>query len=132
VRGRPRHVAGTVTAAVLTFGLWAAWYYFIAFREVDHQGGRRHSALFFLGFIPLVGIVFGLLYLQAETRGLRADRQRLDLPPGTDFRTLALWTILGAFILVGPFIALAKVMQDVNGYWRELYHRTGSPWPLEH
>jgi hypothetical protein len=130
VRGRPRHVAGTVTASVLTLGLWGAWYHFIAFREVDHQNGRRHSALFFLGFIPLLGIVFGLLYLRDELKRLHQDRITLGLDPGVPFETVLLWSILGAFILVGPFIALAKVMHMVNGYWREVYRRQGVAWPL--
>jgi hypothetical protein len=111
-------------------GLWGAWYYFLAFREVDHQNGRRHSALFFLGFIPIAGILFGLLYLRDELRSLHTDRARLGLPAGVKFDAVLLWTVLGAFILVGPSIALVKVMRDVNGYWRELYRRHGEPWPL--
>lgn len=129
VRGRPRDVPGTIVAALFTLGLWGAWYSFIAFREVDHQAGRRHSALFFLGFIPLVGIVFGLLYLRHELRDLQADRQRLGLPPGTPFSTLALWSTLGLLILAGPLVTLGLVARDVNGYWAEVYQRHGVPLP---
>lgn len=129
LRGHPREVALTVAASIVTLGLWAAWTYFITFREVDHQAGRRHSALFFLAFVPVVGQVFALLYLRAELAGLRADRQRLGLAPGVSFGACVAWSTLGLLVLVGPLVCLAKVQGSINGYWVELYARHGIPLP---
>jgi hypothetical protein len=131
MRGRPRDAVVTVAWAILTLGLWGAWYMFIAFREVDHQNGRRHSPLWFLGFVPLLGIAFGLLYLRRELRLLHADLRGLGGVPRASFRAVALWATLGALLLVGPAVALAKVIGDVNAYWRIVYQRHGLPWPLE-
>lgn len=131
LRGHPRDVVVTVTWAVLTLGLWGAWYMFIAFREVDHQNGRRHSPLWFLGFVPIVGIAFALLYLRRELRLLHADHRRLGLVPRASFRTVALWATLGALVLVGPAVALAMVAREVNAYWHVVYQRHGVAWPLE-
>lgn len=131
VRGRPRDAVVTVTWAILTLGLWGAWYLFKAFREVDHQNGRRHSALWFLGFIPLVGIAFGLLYVRRELRLLHGDLRALGVAPQVSVRQVMLWTLLGALILVGPAIALAKVNGEVNRYWSVVYQRHGLAWPLE-
>lgn len=130
-RGRPRDVAVTVVWAILTLGLWGAWYFFKAFREIDHQNGRRHSALWFLGFVPLAGIAFGLLYVRRELTALHSDLRKLGVAPRVGFRAVALWTVLGAFILVGPAVALAKVVGEVNRYWEVVYERHGVAWPLE-
>lgn len=131
VRGRPRDALVVVTWAVLTFGLWGAWYLFKAFREVDHQNGRRHSALWFLGFVPLLGVVFGLLYVRRELGLLHGDLRALGLRPRVSLKEVVLWTLLGALVLVGPFVALAKIVGEVNRYWILVYQRHGLPWPPE-
>jgi heme/copper-type cytochrome/quinol oxidase subunit 2 len=123
IRGHERGVALHVTLAVLTLGVWAAVYYFIAFREVDHQNGRLHNPMILLGLIPVLGLFFIVYYLVLELRLLKADRQALGLPEGPSVQEIVLWTTVGALILVGPFIALAKVMGLVNGYWDEVKAR---------
>ena len=74
---KPRAAGTTIAIGLVTLGIWFAWYYFIAFRELDFRAGRRHSGLILLGLVPLAGIVFVLLYMARELRNLDDDCMRL-------------------------------------------------------
>ncbi|MHB8632496.1 MAG: hypothetical protein ACYDBQ_00825 [Thermoplasmatota archaeon] len=92
----------------VTLGLYAAWFYFIAFRELDVKAGRRHSALLFLGLVPIVGPFFVLAYVLQELDNLQFDRKRAGLGPslsGLDHTWRYLVALVPAVVASGFLVA---------------------------
>ncbi|HET6398696.1 MAG TPA: DUF4234 domain-containing protein, partial [Candidatus Thermoplasmatota archaeon] len=72
-----------------------------------------------LGTLALVAAaVLSILYMVFELGQLRHARQQAGLAPVPGTAEYFLWAILGAFIIVGPFIALYKVNRSINEYWQ--------------
>lgn len=140
--GHPRSVARLEALGLGTLGVGFAWYYFVAFRELDFKAGRRHSALLLLGLLPLVGTLFAMRYVVVELRNLAKDSAAFGLHPpvqplahnmmfamallpsgvallvilvsATNPGWLALPLVLG---LVAPAATVPIVARDVNAVW---------------
>lgn len=127
LHGGPRSFRTVFWLGVLTLGIFWAVYWFVAFREVDRQRGRRHSPLFFLGFVPLLGIAFAALYVHREYGLLLGDLQELGLKAPASQREVTAWIAPGFLTVVGPALSLHFVTKAVNSFWRELAVRGGVP-----
>lgn len=154
--GRPRSPASVAGFGLATLGVGFAWYYFRAFQEVDRDLGRRHSALFFLAFLPGLGVAFAVAYIVRELRGLNQAREAMGIGPGMGpaqhlgFATMgavvgagagaaafalawpllreeAWWVALLVVGWVGPALSAPFLAPTVNGYWEA--RGAGTPAP---
>lgn len=151
-RGGPRSPTAIALGGLASFGIVYAWYYFVAFRELDFARGRRHSGLILLGLLPLAGPFFLMAYVSRELGGLARDRAGLKLAPPIKAwhhnLLVALGCIPGSLLLVAagvrdhtgilvvalllmtwaPVVVVARVATDINGAWRALgVHARPSP-----
>lgn len=124
---------------VLTLGLYFAWYYFIAFREVDYAQGRKHSGLIFLGLLPIFGPIFVIVYVSRELQNLAADRAQVGfgstltgsvhfllvlaglIPALTVAVVVApmgepMWLMVAVLVNISPVVASIAVAKQINEY----------------
>lgn len=153
-QGHPRSIARIEGVGLATLGVGFAWYYFVAFRELDFKAGRRHSALLILGLLPLIGTLFAMRYVVVELRNLAKDCAALGLHPpvqplahnmlfamallpsgvallvvlatATNPAWLALPLVLG---LLAPAVTAPIVARDVNAVWTAYARREESGTP---
>ena len=116
--GKPRPAGRLLALGVTTLGVGFAWYYFQSFREVDGDARRRHSPLFFLVFVPVIGPLFGLAYVAHELRLLNGSRRAVGLGPGVGawdhFWLFALGTLLSSALAWFAWLAVRGLPEDFS------------------
>lgn len=128
--GKPRSFGVTLLLILVTFGIYSLVYTYKVFGELDRQHGREHKSLFFwLAFVPFLGFIFSILYFVKEFPNLNAYRTSRGMDKGLTAGKFYAWTILGAFILVGPYVALYKLHKSANQVWQRVYAEKGVPYP---
>lgn len=134
VAGKPRSFGIGLLLVIVTLGIYGYVWQYKVFKEVDNEHGYEHEQIWFwLGlFLSLIyiGIIFAIVYMVKEINKLNKARQSRGMMPGITPGVFYLWGILGALIIVGPFIAYYQLQKSLNETWADAYRRKGVPWPL--
>jgi hypothetical protein len=114
--GKVRSTWAVIGLSIITFGIYALYYYFATHEEMKQHSGEGVGGV--LGLVIAL-FTFGLVtpfLLPNEVGNLYARQGR----PRPVTATTGLWVILGCFILVGPLVWLIKTNGALNAYWRSL------------
>jgi len=118
-----RGVGKFIIFSILTFGIYSLYSQYTLARDVNiicEGDGKKTAGLFKSILLTIVTFgIYGVVW-----QGLLADRLKDNAPRyGLAFKedglTIVLWDVLGAFIIVGPFIAMHKILKNVNDLARE-------------
>jgi len=109
-----------ILLSVVTLGIYAIVFYCVLSRDINIMASRydgkktMHFALmlFIIGPITL-GIGYLVWYHNLSNR-IGSELNRRGLNYAFNAKTFWLWCVLGAFILVGPFIYLYKICKAFN------------------
>ena len=105
--GRQRSIGGVIGLVLITFGIYALFWIYLAFAELRaHRGeGVSGGVGLLLAFVPVA------IFLLPSYVG-RMYREAAQEPPVSG------WTGLWALVpLVGSLVWLAKVQGALNRYW---------------
>ena len=114
-----RSLAKMVFLGLLTLGIYPTVIWFRIVTELNiaasRYDGERTMSCF--GAMALTGITLGiypLIWIHGLCNRIGAELKRRDLAYEFGASTFWLWNVLGAFILVGPFIFTHKLMKSMN------------------
>lgn len=105
---------------VATLGIYGLYWSWRAHAEVfeQYELGRKGRSMG-LPFC-VAGIVFPpafWLYQRRFIENVNAVRSHVGLPPGVSPGGFLRWEILGALVLVGPFVAHRRLQRSLNELW---------------
>lgn len=136
VYGRRRGAWTGLLLTALTLGVYHFYFHSVSHGELVRQLGRRDREaplVFAYGGLLVYGVLFGgsLLFLPVVAAAgvfvymvvrqhavLEEARLHLGLPPGSGAAGFLLRLGPGALILVGPFFAYQRLLEDYNSVWR--------------
>lgn len=131
--GKKRTFGRGLGLSIITFGIYGLYWNYVARHEIYKQERREDfpTALFFLGFIPLVGLVFIVMYALQTQEKIQEARVARGLSPGVGGWEVVLWFLLP---FVGAFVSYYKLQTSINEYWdaaatRSIATFTPSPPP---
>jgi Domain of unknown function (DUF4234) len=114
--GKVRSTWAVIGLSIITFGIYALYYYFATHEEMKQHSGEGVGGA--IGLV-LALFTFGLVtpfLLPNEVGNLYARQGR----PRPVTAVTGLWVLLGSIILVGPLVWLVKTNGALNAYWRSL------------
>ncbi|MGD9957933.1 DUF4234 domain-containing protein [Nocardioides sp.] len=111
--GKVRSTGVCILLAIVTFGIYSAYWYYVTHDEMKRHSGQGIGGLVALLLSLFVGIVMPYL-TSSEVGGLYTRRGQSAPVSGLT----GLWYFPGIFILVGPIIWFVKTNGALNDYWR--------------
>ena len=115
---KKRGLASFVILSILTIGIYYLYRYYVLARDVntmcngDGKITRGLIAQILLGLITFG--IYDLVWLYMVGDRLQDNAPRYNLNFKENGGTVLLWYLLGAFIIVGPFIAMHIIFKNVN------------------
>ncbi|MBI4393126.1 MAG: hypothetical protein HY556_04910 [Euryarchaeota archaeon] len=142
LRGKVRSFWRGLALIVVTLGIYVWYWHFAARKEITDQFKMRAFpalvywgalafyllGVFFLVAVPLLGIVayvfciipsliLQVVYMSGFIDDVNGARRTLGLPVTFTFGSFILWYVLGALVIVGPFVAYSKLQAALNEVW---------------
>jgi uncharacterized membrane protein YjgN (DUF898 family) len=124
---KKRGLASYILLSIITLGIYGFWRIHVLARDMnlmcegDGKKTRGFLAFFFFGLITLG--IYDLVWLYMVGDRLYDNAQRYNLTFKESGSTVLLWSLLGALILVGPFIAMHIIFKNTNALADE-YNKT--------
>lgn len=118
--GQARSFGLGVLLVIVTFGVYAYYWHYKVYDELRLRYQRDQefpTVLFVLCILPLVSLVAMPLYMSKLMELRDLARARHGLGPGLQLVPFLLWYIVGALIIIGPFIAYYKLQTEINEVW---------------
>jgi hypothetical protein len=115
---KKRGLASFILLSMITGGIYGFWRIHILAKDLnlmcegDGKKTRGFLAYFFLGLIT-AGI-YDLVWLFMVGDRLQDNAKRYNITIKESGSTVLLWFLLGAFIVIGPFIALHIIFKNTN------------------
>jgi hypothetical protein len=127
---KKRGLAGMILLSIVTFGIYGLYWIYALAKDVNticEGDGQTTGGL--LKYLLLGMITFGIydivwLYMLGDR--LQDNGPKYNITIKESGGTILLWSILGSFIIVGPFIALHILIKNVNALANE-YNKKLSP-----
>jgi protein-S-isoprenylcysteine O-methyltransferase Ste14 len=122
---------GLILLSIITFGIYGLYWIHKLAKDVNlicEGDGKKTGSLLkclLLGIITFGIYDFVWLYLLGDR--LQDNAQRYGLTFKESGCAVLLWCILGALIIVGPFIATYIIIKNTNGLAEEYNKRNGIP-----
>jgi Domain of unknown function (DUF4234) len=113
--GKVRSTGLAILLTVVTFGIYAAYWYFCVHDEMKRHRGTGLGGVVALLLALFVGIVSPYL-ASSEVGELYASRGQAKPVSGAT----GLWYFPGVFLVVGPIVWFVKTNGALNAYWRSL------------
>lgn len=107
-----------IILSVVTCGLYAFWFIHTLARDINTMcvgDGKRTGGL--IAYIILSFLTFGLYHVYWKCKiaaRLQENASRYGLHFSEGFGTILAWSVLGLFIVVGPFIATYILIRNTN------------------
>jgi hypothetical protein len=120
---KKRGLLGLILLSIITLGIYGLYWIYKLAKDVNsicEGDGKKTGGL--LKFILLGIITFGiydLVWLYMLGDRLQDNAPRYGLAFKESGGAVLLWYILGAFIIVGPFIALYIIIKNTNSLAEE-------------
>jgi hypothetical protein len=115
---KKRGLVGLILLSIVTFGIYGLYWIHKLAKDVNlicEGDGRKTSGL--LKYILLGIITFGiydLIWAYMLGDRLQDNAYKYNLTIKESGGAILLWLVLGAFIIVGPFIALYIIIKNIN------------------
>ena len=125
---KKRNLALLVVFSIITLGIYGLYWIHKLAKDVNticEGDGKKTGGLLkclLLGIITLGIYDMVLLYMLGDR--LQDNAPRYDLTLKESGNTVLLWYILGAFIIVGPFIAMHIIIKNTNALADEYNRKT--------
>jgi hypothetical protein len=113
-----RNLAGLVLLSIITLGIYSLYWIHKMAKDVNaicEGDGEKTGGLLkyiFLGLITLG--IYNLVWLYKLGERLQDNGPKYDVNVKEGGSTILLWDLLGALIVVGPFIALHLIIKNTN------------------
>jgi len=124
---KKRGLASYILLSIITSGIYGYWRIHVLARDMnimcqgDGKKTRGFLAYFFFGILTLG--IYNLVWIYMVGDRLHDNAKRYGLSFREAGGTVLLWFTLGAFILVGPLIALHIIFKNTNALADE-YNKT--------
>jgi hypothetical protein len=113
-----RSLAVTIILSIVTFGIYGLYFIYKLAKDMNticEGDGKKTRGLLFCFFIGLITVgIYNLVWLYALGDRMQDNGLRYGLTIKESGTAILLWDILGAFIIVGPFIALYIIIKNIN------------------
>jgi Domain of unknown function (DUF4234) len=111
--GTPRGVGVVILLYFVTLGIYGLYWYYITHDEMKRETGEGLGG----GIALLIAILAGIVmpFITANEVGKMYEKAGHAKPVSA---ATGLWAFPGIFIIVGPFIWIAKVQGALNRYWQ--------------
>jgi hypothetical protein len=126
---KKRSLAGYIILSIVTLGIYGLYWIYKLARDMNticEGDGKKTGGLlkcFFLGLITLGIYNWVWLFMLGDRLQDNAPRYGLTFKEsGTE---VLLWALLGACIIVGPFISLHIVIKNINALADEYNKKSG-------
>ncbi len=107
-----------ILLSCITFGIYAIVFWHRWTQDVNRlceaDGKPSMGYLLVLLLSIVTGGIFFLIWLYQQTERIAAAGPSYGESVATSGTSVVLWYLLGSFILIGPFVALAKVFGATN------------------
>lgn len=110
--GKVRSTGMCILLAIVTLGIYVAYWYFVTHEEMKKHSGDGLGGLVALLLALFVGFV--MPYLTANEVGNLYARRGQERPVSA---LTGLWYFPGMLILVGPVVWFVKTNNRLNEYW---------------
>jgi len=115
-----RGLAKTILLSMVTFGIYGIYVMSKVSEDIniiatryDGQKTNHYCLMFFLFSWLTLGIA-PLVWFHKISNRIGAELVRRNIPYSFDASTYWLWSFLGSFIVVGPFVYLHKLLKAMN------------------
>lgn len=119
IRGQRRDFAIGLLLCFVTLGIYPLYWHFTVFKELYDQERRQDFpvGIFLCCFVPFINLPAQLVFMSKQLDFVNDLRVRNGLAPILGLGEFVLWLTLGQLIIVGPFIAYAKLQGGINELW---------------
>lgn len=128
---KKRSLAGLVVLSLITFGMYGLYWIYRLAQDANAMcagDGKKTSGLLRYFLLNLITLgLYGLVWLYKLGNRLRDNAPRYHLACKEGGGTVLLWLIPGAFIIVGPFIALYIIIKNTNALAAAYNQRLAPP-----
>jgi hypothetical protein len=127
---KKRNLFFLILLSLITFGIYSLYWIYRLAKDVNaicKEDGKKTGGLLkylFLGLITLG--IYDWVWLFMLGDRLQDNAPRYGLSFKENGGTVLLWALLGAFIVVGPFIALHIIIKNTNALAEE-YNKKSAP-----
>ena len=115
-----------ILLSILTLGLYSLYFWSCFARDMNvvcvGDGRRTRGILARIIFGALTFGIYEIVWLYTTGDRIRINAHRLNVSVACTGSVLA-WTILGALIVIGPFVAMCQMMSGLNQLC-EAYNRS--------
>lgn len=116
-----------ILLTAITFGIYGLYFYHSYARDMNIvcEGDGKHTrgllAVIVFSFLTLG--IYGFVWMYGVGERISMNCQRRGIPNNTTGSSVLLWNLLGALIIVGPFVALHQMLDGLNMLCAD-YNRT--------
>ncbi|GHV83471.1 hypothetical protein AGMMS50212_08110 [Spirochaetia bacterium] len=125
---KKRGLAGLILLSIITLGIYGLYWIHKLAKDVnaicDGDGKRTGGLLKYLLLGLITFGIYDLVWLYMLGDRLQDNAQKYGLTFKESGGIVLLWYVLGAFIIVGPFIALWIIIKNTNALAEEYNKKT--------
>lgn len=117
---RKRGLLKYILLSIVTFGIYSIVFWSVVSTDINtiatRHDGRNTMHYCFVIFLlaPITLGIFAIVWTHGLCNRIGRELQRRNLGYRFDASTFWLWGVLGAFIIVGPFIYMHKLCTAMN------------------
>lgn len=116
-----------IVLSILTCGLYTLYFWSCFARDMNvacvGDGRRTRGILARIIFSALTLGIYELVWLYSTGERIRGNAHRYGISVGCTGSSVLAWNILGALIVIGPFVAMYQMISGLNQLC-EAYNRT--------
>lgn len=113
-----RSLLKVILLSLITFGIYGIyfWYKYSVDMNIVCNGDGRHTrgVLARILFSLITFGIYDLVWMYGVGERINYNCQKKRIINNTNGAQILLWYILGSFILIGPFVAMHKLIQGLN------------------
>lgn len=130
VSGKSRGFWRGILLLTVTFGIYALYWHYKAYNELAEEYTVTFPTGWYVAsLIPIIGPLARLIFMSNFIDDLNSIRRQMGLGRDITLGGFLAWYILGSFIIIGPFVAYAKLQGSINDIWNGAHASRRAPAP---
>lgn len=113
-----RSMLVVILLSIITCGLYSLWFYYAYARDMNTAcagDGKKTGGLLAIIFLSIITLgIYGIVWTYKVGDRIYENCARRGLQAPCSGGSLLLWSILGSAIIIGPFVALHKMLKGLN------------------